>query len=264
MLEPWALPRSVNPAGGLVASVDDMLRYARFHLGDGTTEWQTGAQRREPAADADAARAGRLGAGSGRDPSRRGRRHLDAVEPGRGADRLPRRRHQRPAVHVLPRSRARLRADGADQRPELGFCSASKSRIGRWTGSWGCNRRRCSATVPVDPARLAEYSGEYALPDGSEAIRIRQQDGGPPSGDLLPVARARTGRVELPLRMVGEDLAMAEFMGVTLYTDFVRDDAGKVAWVRFLGRLVPARAVGAVPRRLVVEGQRRFVSGGIR
>jgi hypothetical protein len=26
---------------------------------------------------------------------------------------------------------------------------------------------------------------------------------------------------------------------VTLYTDFVRDDTGKVAWVRFLGRLVP-------------------------
>ena len=32
---------------------------------------------------------------------------------------------------------------------------------------------------------------------------------------------------------------MAEFMGVTLYTEFVRDDTGKVAWVRFLGRLVP-------------------------
>ena len=35
VLEPWALPRAVNPAGGLVSSVVDQLRYARFHLGDG-------------------------------------------------------------------------------------------------------------------------------------------------------------------------------------------------------------------------------------
>src|SRR5215212_3233377 len=35
VLAPWALPRSANPAGGLIASVNDMLRYARFHLGDG-------------------------------------------------------------------------------------------------------------------------------------------------------------------------------------------------------------------------------------
>ena len=38
VLAPWALPRSANPAGGLIASVNDMLRYARFHLGDGTAD----------------------------------------------------------------------------------------------------------------------------------------------------------------------------------------------------------------------------------
>jgi hypothetical protein len=41
------------------------------------------------------------------------------------------------------------------------------------------------------------------------------------------------------LRMVGADLAITEFMGVPLFTEFVRDAAGTVAWVRFLGRLVP-------------------------
>ena len=34
---PWALPRNAAPAGGLASSVKDQLRYARFHLGDGTT-----------------------------------------------------------------------------------------------------------------------------------------------------------------------------------------------------------------------------------
>jgi len=32
----WALPRAINPAGGLISSVRDLVRYARFHLGDGT------------------------------------------------------------------------------------------------------------------------------------------------------------------------------------------------------------------------------------
>jgi hypothetical protein len=45
--------------------------------------------------------------------------------------------------------------------------------------------------------------------------------------------------IALSLRIVGDDVAIAEYMGVPLYADFVRDDAGNVAWVRSLGRLVP-------------------------
>jgi len=33
---PWPLPRTANPAGGLTSSAGDQLRYARFHMGDGT------------------------------------------------------------------------------------------------------------------------------------------------------------------------------------------------------------------------------------
>jgi len=32
----WALARAAHPAGGLISSVEDQLRYAHFHLGDGT------------------------------------------------------------------------------------------------------------------------------------------------------------------------------------------------------------------------------------
>jgi CubicO group peptidase (beta-lactamase class C family) len=35
---PWPLPRAAYPAGGIVCDVRTLLRYARFHLGDGTTE----------------------------------------------------------------------------------------------------------------------------------------------------------------------------------------------------------------------------------
>ena len=33
---PYALPRSVAPAGGIISTAADQIRYARFHLGDGT------------------------------------------------------------------------------------------------------------------------------------------------------------------------------------------------------------------------------------
>jgi CubicO group peptidase (beta-lactamase class C family) len=38
VLRPWQLPRSAYPAGGIVATIKDQLRYARFHLGDGTVD----------------------------------------------------------------------------------------------------------------------------------------------------------------------------------------------------------------------------------
>ena len=33
--ELWRIPRGINPAGGLISSARDQLRWARFHLGDG-------------------------------------------------------------------------------------------------------------------------------------------------------------------------------------------------------------------------------------
>lgn len=33
---PWALPRGGNPAGGISTNTGDLMRWARFHLGDGT------------------------------------------------------------------------------------------------------------------------------------------------------------------------------------------------------------------------------------
>ncbi len=44
---PWRLSRSAYPAGGIVCDIPDLLRYARFHLGDGTSE--AGTRLLEPA-----------------------------------------------------------------------------------------------------------------------------------------------------------------------------------------------------------------------
>lgn len=36
LTRPWALARAANPVGGIISTAQDLLRYARFHLGDGT------------------------------------------------------------------------------------------------------------------------------------------------------------------------------------------------------------------------------------
>ena len=42
-----------------------------------------------------------------------------------------------------------------------------------------------------------------------------------------------------PLPIVATDRAVFDFAGAPFLTDFVRDDAGEVAWIRFSGRLAP-------------------------
>jgi CubicO group peptidase (beta-lactamase class C family) len=37
VVRPWARSRSAAPSGGIVSNLRDMLRYARFHVGDGST-----------------------------------------------------------------------------------------------------------------------------------------------------------------------------------------------------------------------------------
>jgi hypothetical protein len=45
--------------------------------------------------------------------------------------------------------------------------------------------------------------------------------------------------IESDVQFIGDDLMTTNYMGVPIFGDFVRDDAGKVAWIRFLGRMVP-------------------------
>ncbi|MFN2520652.1 MAG: serine hydrolase [Candidatus Limnocylindria bacterium] len=56
---PWYIPRSAHSVGGIVASVRDMLAYARFHLGDGTGPDGTRLLSREAMHEMRAAHAGR-------------------------------------------------------------------------------------------------------------------------------------------------------------------------------------------------------------
>jgi CubicO group peptidase (beta-lactamase class C family) len=238
VLAPWALPRSVNPAGGLVASVTDMLRYARFHLGDGAANGRR-------LLSAESLRRMQTPLGPGGSVPGLGQIRLEAVGVSwmlwsRGGVRIV--AHpggtsgQLSTFFIVPERGFALSVLTNAQSGLLLTFEITDWALDRFLGLQPPPALR---TVPVDPARLAEYSGEYALPDAAETIQIREENGAlhlVTSSSLLVPGQAE---VALPLRTVGDDLAAAEFMGVPLFTEFVRDDAGTVAWVRFLGRLVP-------------------------
>lgn len=237
VLEPWALPRSANPAGGLVASVSDELRYARFHLGDGTANGTR-------VLSTESMRRMQTPLGPGGSVPGLGEIRLDGV----GVNWML---WHRGGVQIVSHpGGTNGQQSTVSLVPEHGFAVTvlTNAQAGLLLGfevtNWVLDRflglePPLLATVPVDPARLAEYSGEYVFPDGSETIQIREEDGALHLVTSSPLLVPGKSDVELPLRVVGDDLATIEYRGASFFTDFVRNDAGTVAWVRFLGRLVP-------------------------
>jgi CubicO group peptidase (beta-lactamase class C family) len=230
VLEPWALPRSMNPPGGLIASLHDELRYARFHLGDGTVNGT-----RVLSAESLRRMQTPLGPG-GSTPL------LDVDRVGvtwelwnRGGARI-----------VSHPGGTNGQQSGFTLVPEQGFAitvltNATAGAI-LWIEATDWALERFLGLPPpqvttraVDRAHLTEYAGEYVVPDGSEMVRVK------PEGDTLRLAWLVAGQTvaESPLRFIGDDLATVSAMGLTALTDFVRDDAGRLAWIRFIGRLIP-------------------------
>ena len=55
IMRPWPLPRAVQPVGGIITNVKELLRYAAFHMGDGSVVDAEGKRSQLLSADAVAA-----------------------------------------------------------------------------------------------------------------------------------------------------------------------------------------------------------------
>jgi len=89
----------------------------------------------------------------------------------------------------------------------------------------------------LTPAQRAEFVGAYVLPVNGGTIRVLDE-GGALRIEVF-VSGQSAPEVDSSLRFVGEDLATHDYMGLPVFTDFVRNDAGQVAWIRYFGRMVP-------------------------
>jgi CubicO group peptidase (beta-lactamase class C family) len=237
----WRLPRTLHPTGGLISSVRDLLRYARFHLGDGRTA--DGARVLSPAG----LRAMRTDLGPGGT--------IGFEIDGVGVNWLMRRTAE--GVHVVE-------WDGywAGQTsafcfvPERGFAmtvltnatSGAGLRNDLFYDDWALERfagLHSPPAVPraLTPAQLAPYAGEYWA-----------QEVDPPPGEPEETwieLSAADGR--LRARMIAGEVAQ-EF-GLAFYRDnyvvavddegqpgllranFVPGADGRIAWFSFNGRL---------------------------
>jgi CubicO group peptidase (beta-lactamase class C family) len=232
VLEPWALPRSANPAGGLIANVNDQLRYARFHLGDGTID-----EHRVLSAANLRRMQTPLGPG-GSTPllvvdtvgvnwlltSREG---VQVVSHAGGSN------GQQSAFTLVPERRFAVTVLTNANAGALLWIEATDWALDHYLGL----PRPAITPRSLTPAQRAEFVGAYDLPANGGTIRVQDE------GGALRIEVFVTGQtapeVDSPLQFIGDDLATHEYMGLPVFTDFVRNDAGQVAWIRYFGRMLP-------------------------
>lgn len=227
----WSFPRAVNPAGGIVSSVEDELRYARFHLGTGPTPGTELLSAESRAAmQAPHGPGGSLGLysldGFGVTwmlATLGGKRVLLHGGSTNG---------QQSAFLLLP-------DDGFGitvlTNSETGAILAEETLLWTLDRLFGLTLPE-PAPIDVSPETLSAYDGNYASGTGANlevsadgrslSLNVTVNDEPLPDG---------AG----PLVMVDEDRAVFDFAGMPFLTDFLRDDDGTVNWIRFSGRLSP-------------------------
>lgn len=233
----WPLSRAINPAGGLVSTVRDQLRYARFHL-DGAADGTP------PVSDA------------GRRSMQQQRVALPSMLRGIGLSWLL---HERRGVTMVEHGGncSNLYVSSFGMVPEEHFAvtvltnSRGGSAIGGSITEWAMERHLGRGPVdpppplPMTPALLRDYVGRYdagqwELAVTNEGDRLFVQMLMPE--DIPEEVRAAFAAPPNEMVLVGPDvLAPAATPGAST-SDFVRGDDGRVEWLRHGLRL--ARRVG--------------------
>ncbi|MBX3012680.1 MAG: beta-lactamase family protein [Caldilineaceae bacterium] len=231
---PWPLARSAHPAGGVSATVRDMLRYARFHLHQGRTD--AGVQLMQPATLA-AMQTKQVAAGS--------------VADGMGISWLLNEIAGVPLVGHGGGTHGQISQFLLVPERQFAFIiltNASRGReVTRDLGNWIlAHYLGLQAPAPqlqtLSTAELQSYTGHYTaqLTDvtvtssaGGLELQIIPKGGFPdknsPPGPTPPPA---------PAAFFGQDRVMiTDGPSKEAKCEFIRDDQGAVAWFRVGGRV---------------------------
>ena len=228
----FALPRAINPAGGLISSARDQLRWARFHLGDG-----------RPLLTSRSLRLMQSHPGPGGT--------LFVELDGVGVTWMLRPTAEGPKV-VQHGGDLTGEHSGFLMVPERGFALTVLTNAeggpallaDLFAGDWALSRFAGVHNLPATPRSLpasvlAGYAGHYV----AEQIGF---DGSPVSIgiDLIPDAGQLSGRVDgqevLRLAFYRKDYTLVldpSGSATQSRINFVRGADGTVAWVRYGGRL---------------------------
>lgn len=244
VVRPFALPANVA-AGGCAMSVDSLIRYARFHLGDGTTDTGERLLSREWL---EAMRSPRIRKNSSSDEMGLGW-HLRTLEGVRTAQhggtlaghclhvQLVPERDLAFAILTNHSEGWRLNEDVATSilQEWEGLSLAPGQTTG---GNRGGNERMTSHAAPLpEQPPLEEYAGLYLRPPvGDVLVQVE--------GGRLVVG---AGENRWGLTFWAPDMAHSTGPGAYpgLPVEFIRDAGGVVTWIRVNGRI--ARKEGTAP-----------------
>jgi CubicO group peptidase (beta-lactamase class C family) len=247
----WAMPRVLNPAGGLILPITDQLTYARFHLGDGTAP--DGTRLLSPAALAEMRTARAPGAAFSVTANAEvygwgvgwALEQIDGVQivTHNGGT------FGQMAVLALVPARGFAVAVFTNAKPQ-------GERLHYDVSTWALEaylglRTPLPPTVDLPAARLAEYVGRYGVEvdvpgGGAEVVEVAADGGGltvqvfegtslqepldefTPAG---PAARLAFFRADAALVTTDDHTSLG--------ADFVRDASGRIGWLRWGGRIQP-------------------------
>ncbi|MGH7924289.1 MAG: serine hydrolase domain-containing protein [Candidatus Binatus sp.] len=235
VLAPWALPRSNWPAGGIAASVMDLIRYGRFHLGDGRNASGERILSRE---SLDAMKTtickGQFDITMGLSWWLREVDGVKAVFHGGGT------LGQISAFNLHPQRDFALAMFTNSNAGGALIYDATKDPMPEFLGY----QEPKPEQVPMSAEQLGEYAGRYIGQLGDVILSVRENDlmmaqeskGGFPTSTTPPMPNPPPSRVAF----IGKDLLVALDAPLKdTRAEFLRDDAGKILWMRTGGRLHP-------------------------
>lgn len=233
VLRPWWLARASNPFGGLNASLDDLLRYARFHLGDGRgpdgerlLATETLRLMQEPICPA------ANGEQMGITWFLRDVQGMRILRHGGATN------GQMAALQLVPQRGFALAAlTNSDRGSEL-YQSLARQALERFLGL----SEPEPAPIPADEAVLAQYAGRYSA--AAQDLWIELQAGGltlhvePRGGFPTPDAPPPPAPPPVRLAVCAPDtLLVLDEPSKGSRLEALRGPAGELTWLRFGGRV---------------------------
>ena len=228
----WPIPRASGPAGSISSTVGDMLKFARFHMGDGTWEGkrllsEESIRQMQEVYVEDAGLADAWGLGwminfydgekaIGHGGATNGFNAQLVIVPARDF-----------ALVILTNS---------------GRGAAAYNQISEWVLEDRLGLKKTKApVVPLDVEQLAEYAGKYSRPVVDVTISV-EGDGlrlDAVSRSLLADTEQEQKQPPIHLEPLGNDkFRITTGASAGGKVDFIRNEDGSIRFVRFGGRVV--------------------------
>jgi CubicO group peptidase (beta-lactamase class C family) len=235
VLSPWVLPRSASPAGGITASVIDLVRYGRFHLGDGKSASGERVLSRESLASMQTTICkGQFDTTQGLSWMLRQAGGVKSVFHGGGT------LGQISAFNLYPQHDLAIAIFTNSNMGAALILDVTREPMAEFLGY----REPDPQPIPMTAQQLDEYAGRYVGQLGDVTLSVKENElivqtepkGGFPTMTSPPPPTPPPARAAF----IGKDLLIVlEGPAKDQRGEFLRDAAGKIVWLRTGGRLHP-------------------------